>query len=330
MIEANILLDSINTSGNRLTTWVLTYPRFIHAEIMTHRMFSRNASSSRAIPVKKMLDDVKNNPAMPVFWGKNQAGMQAAVELDDTTKLTLKRPNGSPYPDFDTITAKEEAKRIWLEARDVAITRVEQLNELGLHKQIANRLLEPWMHITVILTATEYGNFFSLRAHKDAQPEFQALAFMMLEKYNASTPKELSTGQWHVPFGDKLDSDKIFDTAAWQEETNGMALEMSGDMSRYLINYKIKIATARCARVSYLNFEGKDDYNNDIKLHDQLAASGHWSPFEHCAMANWNSGNSGNFKGWTQYRKGFPIENRSDDRVKNVVAEPKMGSGRLI
>lgn len=310
MIKTEILLDSINTSGNRLTTYVLEFPRWILAELNTHRMFSRNTASSRAIPTEKMISMTLENPAMPVFWGKNQAGMQSHVELVGEEL--------------------QHAKDAWFRARDRAVESAKDLLECGMHKQYVNRTIENFLHVRTILTASEYGNFFSLRAHKDAQPEFQALAFMMLEKYNASTPKELATGQWHVPFGDKFDNDKIFDTDAWKEETDGMALEMSGDMSPYLINYKIKIATARCARVSYLNFEGKDDYNNDIKLHDQLAASGHWSPFEHCAMANWNSGNSGNFKGWTQYRKGFPIENRSDDRVKNVVAEPKMGSGRMI
>jgi thymidylate synthase ThyX len=310
MIKTEILLDSINTSGNRLTTYVLEFPRWILAELNTHRMFSRNTASSRAIPTEKMISMTLENPAMPVFWGKNQAGMQSHVELVGEEL--------------------QHAKDAWFRARDRAVESAKDLLECGMHKQYVNRTIENFLHVRTILTASEYGNFFSLRAHKDAQPEFQALAFMMLEKYNASTPKELATGQWHVPFGDKFDNDKIFDTDAWKEETDGMALEMSGDMSSYLINYKIKIATARCARVSYLNFEGKDDYNNDIKLHDQLAASGHWSPFEHCAMANWNSGNSGNFKGWTQYRKGFPIENRSDDRVKNVVTEPKMGSGRMI
>jgi thymidylate synthase ThyX len=317
MIEANILLDSINTSGNRLTTWVLTYPRFIHAEIMTHRMFSRNASSSRAIPVKKMLEDVKNNPAMPVYWGKNQAGMQAAEELDDSVPMTYWTSDSeriaNPTVLSTTLTLRGAAKKEWLEARDNAVKYVETMSALGLHKQIANRLLEPWMHITVILTASEYGNFFSLRAHKDAQPEFQALAYMMLEKYNTSTPKELAVGEWHIPFGDKIDEVKLINDSLVKTHGDKWWLNLDGDV--VVQSAKLKIATARCARVSYLNFEGKDDYNSDIELADRLAASGHWSPFEHVAKAQWHSGQSGNFKGWEQYRKTFIGENRSDKRI---------------
>jgi thymidylate synthase ThyX len=271
MIKADIILDSVNTSGNRLTTWLLTFPRFILAEVNTHRMFSRNASSSRAIPMKKMLDDVKNNPAVPVFWGKNQSGMSAKIELVGEEL--------------------NEAKRIWFEARDRAVETVEKLEKLGLHKQLSNRLLESWMNTTVILTASEYGNFFSLRAHEAAQPEFQALAYLMLEKYNNSTPTVVPTGEWHIPFGDKM--------------PDGITHEQ-----------RLKIATARCARTSYLTFDGEIKPEKDYDLHDQLAASGHWSPFEHVAKAQWHSGQSGNFKGWEQYRKTFLNENRDDKRIK--------------
>lgn len=306
MIKADILLDSVNSCGNRITTWILTYPKFIHSEFLTHRVFSRNASSSRAIPVKKMIDDVKNNPAMPVFWGKNQSGMQAAVELDNVTRRRRSvgkplleysqwehfdtiQPHGTTYWDYD-LTDLEYAKYKWLEARDQAIRQVEGLVDLGLHKQISNRILEPWMHITVIATATEMGNFFALRAHVDAQPEFRALAYLMLEKYNESIPTDLGAGGWHIPFGDRI--------------PEGISLED-----------KLKIATARCARTSYMTFEGEIDPQKDYELHDRLMTSGHWSPFEHCAKANWNGAWSGNFKGWTQYRKSFFNENRDDKRI---------------
>ena len=167
----------------------------------------------------------------------------------------------------------------------------------------------------MILSGTEYENFFSLRAHVDAQPEFQVLANIMLEKYNASTPQNVDYYKWHIPFGDKLDDNRIMATETWKKETDGMAFGLSGDIQDYLNNFRLKISTARCARVSYLNFEGKDDYESDIVLADRLASSGHWSPFEHCAMAKDNASQYGNFFGWEQYRRTFPNENRTDSRI---------------
>lgn len=314
MITAKILLDSVNPTGNRLTTWILTYPRFIHAEFLTHRVFSRNASSSRAIPVKKMLEDVKNNPAMPVFWGKNQSGMQAKEELDNTEKYAEVRKDLKYGEGLLITTKKQEAKREWLLARDEMVARVEKLNEIGLHKQIANRLLEPWMNITVIATATDHENFFSLRAHEDTQPEFQELAYKMLDLYQSKEPKKLEKGEWHIPFGDKIDINRLVEDTLVKINGEKWWEKMDGDV--IVREASLKIATARCARVSYLNFEGKDDYTKDIELHDILKNSGHWSPFEHCAIALSTNEYSGNFKGWKQYRKMFNGENRSDGRVQ--------------
>ena len=321
MITAKILLDSVNPAGNRITTWILTYPRFIHAEFMTHRVFSRNASSSRAIPVKKMLEDVKNNPAMPVFWGKNQSGMQAKEELDNTEKYAEVRKDLKYGEGLLITTKKQEAKREWLLARDEMVARVEKLNEIGLHKQIANRLLEPWMNITVIATATDHENFLSLRAHEDTQPEFQDLAYKMLDLYQSNVPNKLKEGEWHIPFGDNLDHKiiwKMVQESSHEKTPYGVEVSKKTHFNdeNLFRETAIKISTARCARVSYLNFEGKDDYTKDIELHDILKNSGHWSPFEHCAIALSTNEYSGNFKGWKQYRKMFNGENRSDGRVQ--------------
>lgn len=290
MIEAKIVLDSINPTRDRITSWLLTYPRFIHAELNTHRAFSRNASSSRAIPVQKMLEAVKTNPAMPVFWGKNQSGMQAKEQLDDIVADQFRTVEIDGVKRLLPFTRLQAAKHDWLAARDLAVKSVEQLLEVGLHKQITNRLLEPWMHITVLVTGTEFENFFSLRAHEDAQPEFQKLAYMMLELYNKSTPNELKDGEWHIPFGDKM-PDGVTEAE------------------------RLKIATARCARTSYLSFDGGIDATKDYGIHDKLYQSGHWSPFEHCAIAMDDSVPCGNFTGWMQYRKMFPSELRRDNRV---------------
>lgn len=296
MTNAKILLDSINPRGNRITTFVLDFPRWILAELNTHRVFSRNTASSRAIPIEKMIKMVRENPAMPVFWGKNQQGMQSEEELIGNKLLN--------------------AKEAWLRARDRAVESAEELMECGMHKQYANRAIENFLYVKTILTGTEFENFFALRAHKDTQPEFQDLAYKMLDIYQLSEPKKLKEGEWHIPFGDNVNEQRLVDCDAFAKETEGMALGLGDGYKDYISLFKRKIATARCARISYLNFEGKDDYNKDIELHDILAKSGHWSPFEHSAMALSTSEYSGNFKGWKQYRKTFNEENRGDGRVQ--------------
>lgn len=282
MIEAKIIADSINPAESRLTSFVCTYPRFIHSEVMTHRVFSRNAASSRAIPVEKMIARILKEPAMPVHWGKNQRGMQAGEELSPTDQGL--------------------AKHVWREAMRAAVLSAEHLLSLGVHKQIANRLLEPFAHMTSLITATEWGNFFNLRCHKDAQPEFQSLAYAMLEAYRVNKPVNKDWGEWHIPFGD-------------QYIDEGLA-----------IHERLKICTARAARVSYMSFEGDIDHNKDYGLYETLKSSGHMSPFEHAAKATqeghfignprWRS----NFRGWLQYRKLIPNENREIFNVDDLLA----------
>ncbi len=155
-IEAKVLADSVAPNGRRLTTMLWTYPRAIHSEIMTHRAFSRNAASSRAIPTEKLIQRVVDDPWIPTYIGKNQKGMQAGELLTD-----------------DDL---HEAQMQWLTARDQAVERARALVKIGVHKQVVNRIIEPWMWITVIVSATEWGNFFGLRDHPMAEPHFQELA----------------------------------------------------------------------------------------------------------------------------------------------------------
>lgn len=322
MIKAEIIADSISPKGHRLTTFILEYPRFIHSEIMTHRVFSKNAASSRAIPIEKMIQQVLDNPAMPVWWGKNQSGMQAKEELDDTEKTIVCEIPGTEGYFANKISARESAKKIWLESRDKAIEQVKQLHKLGLHKQVANRILEPWFNIRVILSGTDFGNFFALRAHPDAQPEFQQLAFQMLECYNASTPKQLNAGDWHIPFGDKIDMEKLFMLDEFDiahAEFDPSKEDGGSEYHRLLNDLKIKIAVARCARISYFNYEGKDDYQKDIATCNKLFGSvpRHLSPAEHVAMCVDQNIQIGNFFGWKQYRKFFDDENLNDSRINN-------------
>jgi hypothetical protein len=354
-INAKIVADSKNEFGNRLTTMLVTFPRYILAELNTHRMLSKNSASSRAIPFEKMVKSVEENPFIPIAWQKDHKGMQGSEYLTGNFEI-------------------EEAKATWLIARDRAIHEAKNLNRIGVTKQLCNRLLEPFMWHTVLISGTEWENFFALRcpeyvfvdtddvgnpkdkhifrSKKDYQDKngkkgydlfdwfklnqgqadihMMALAEAMWNAYNESKPKDLKAGEWHIPFGDDINMGAI-DQAMFGTKYN----------CNTLTDIEIKIATARCARISYtvVGEEGKEpNYENDINLYDRLAASGHWSPFEHCARAmsieeyelsvngklKWTGGQydkplpvegsegwSGNFRGFVQYRKMFANENIS-------------------
>lgn len=258
--KVKIIADSISTAGKRITTFELEYERFIHSEFMTHRMLSKNAASSRAIPVATMIKQVIDNPAMPVYWGKNQSGMSAKEEL--------------------SYIEKTSARLSWLSARDAAVKHVEQLVSLNLHKQIANRILEPWAHIKVVATATEWDNFFHLRRHPAAQPEIQALANAMWDAYSTNIPEFLYSGEYHLPY-------------LSNEEKDQNTLEDC-----------IKLSASLCAQVSYRK---SDESIEKAKLiYDRLVGQTpkHASPFEHQATpAMLASEKSGNFNGWIQYRQ---------------------------
>lgn len=260
--SVKILADSIGLNGKRITTWELTYPRFVHAELMTHRLFSRNSASSRAIPNEKLRKRIAAEPVEPVYWGRNQKGMQATTELQGWRRAV--------------------ARRVWLLSRWFNLLFSWLLGSvLDAHKQIANRLLEPHMFITVILTATEFENWFRLRANPAAQPEIKWVAETMQELYQKNLPKCKIDGEWHLPlihFDDELEL--------------GIA-----DL--------VKVSVARCARVSYLTHDGRRDHKEDIRLYETLLKSGHMSPFEHAAQAlpQDDFGWSGNFQGWKQHRE---------------------------
>lgn len=270
MINVGIVADSTAPSGIRLTTFVLTYPRFIHSEFMTHRAFSRNASSSRAIPVKKQIQMVKENPAMPLAFRANKAGMQAGESF-------------GPFKQF-------LCRFVWRSACYAAIFFATLMEKLNIHKQYANRILEPFSHITVVCTATDFANFFALRVHPDAQPEIHELAKWMALFYELNTPVQMIEGEVHLPFINPKEINSIINSNI--EDKHGTLIKMS---------------VARCARVSYLNHEGKEPtMEQDLKLYDRLVGSApiHASPAEHQAIASSDpTMRSGNFRGWTQYRQ---------------------------
>jgi len=374
-ISAKIVADSKNEFGNRITTMILTFPRYILAEFNTHRMFSRNSASSRAIPFKKMLASVKENPFIPMAWQKDHSGMQGTEYLDDRKCEVL--------------------KSAWVLTAQRVAEQCEYMHSLGATKQMVNRPLEAYMMHTVLVTATEYENFFALRcpsykvgeidsqgisknvqvfrSWKDlvryqmnekkcnrdvieqleamttverlkcnsgqADIHMMALAEAMWDAFNESTPKKLKAGEWHIPFDDKIEDQKIFhtiknpfqdgsiDTIKWKPLPG-----IDPGAEAYYEKMRIQISSALCARVSYtLVGEEKEmpSYENLTALHDRLAASGHWSPMEHCAQVmtdevyinskeiTWEEGKgsmqilgvSGNFRGFIQYRKTFKNEN---------------------
>ena len=274
-ISAEVVADSITIDGHRLTTMAVTMHRFVLPEFNTHRAFSRNSASSRAIPTRKQLSEVRTNPANPIEWGSNQSGMQA----------------GEPV----SIEDADAARYLWVKAMNTAADASEIISgELNVHKQVANRILEPWMWHTVIVTATDYDNFFDQRCSPLAQPEIRVVAEKMEAAYEASIPVEVAEGDWHTPF--------------IQEDEASLDLET-----------RKKVSAARCARVSYLTHDGVRDVEKDLELYERLvtAEPPHASPLEHVArpdprniafIQNTEEGYAfgvpilGNFLGWKQLR----------------------------
>lgn len=299
-VTAKIIADSIgwHPVHKRVTTLLLRYPRFIHAEFMTHRVFSRNASSSRAIPVKTLIRDIRKDPAMPLHWGANQKGMQAHKELQGWKR--------------------KAAKGLWLGGMWVMTSIALLADKLGAHKQIVNRLVEPWSHINVLVTSTSWANFFALRDHPDAQPEIRALAIEMKAAMDKSVPQVLKFGQWHLPF--VLTHTEEDGSQSYQVESDdGVWWGISLDEAR-------KASVARSARTSYRLHDGSfPSLHKDLQLCDQLVGSEplHASPAEHqCTpdypfrsvshpgeINEWAKPElHGNLEGYIQLRKTLPNE----------------------
>jgi thymidylate synthase ThyX len=331
MYEAKILLDSISETGKRLTTFQVTFSRIVLSEYNTHRMLSRNSASSRAIPFLKQLSYIVSDPFIPDQFPINGKGMQPLE-----------------YYSIDSVEHKL-ATGVWLSARDSMIEHAKKLTGnlpagyessgsdfrsdkeifLNVHKQIANRLLEPFMYHTVICTASEWDNFFKLRTHSDAQREIKRIADMMYDLYHSnynpvlSSPQNvqyLKEGEWHCPLVTKEDEKLIDDYIA-----ENLGHESIIDSTN--LEIKKKISAARCARVSYLTHDGVRDIFKDLELFARLTASGHWSPLEHVARPffvkvpsvfgqdeHYQDLWSGNFLGWKAYRKEFKEENCTNFR----------------
>lgn len=262
---------------------------------MTHRDRARNAASSRAIPFPAMTERIQLDPVIPLMWGMEQQGMQT----------------GDNIPEY----MRDLAEQIWRKAMADAIEHATALHNIGqtyaehcgslarpedidvkIHKSIPNRIVEPWMWITVVMSATEWANFFRLRCHSDAEIHFQKIAGMIREALEKSEPRKFAEGMWHLPF---IQDDEL-------PENTSLRREMP-------IEHYQKISVARCARVSYLTHEGKRDHSKDLELFERLVQGsgfGHWSAHEHVAEAvSDRYHRSGPFVGWKQFRKSFPLEN---------------------
>ena len=310
-ISAKVIKDSIcAVSGKRALTILWRYPRFIHAEVMTHRVFSRNASSSRAIPVERMIADILNDTAMPIHWGANQRGMQAEQECNE--QVDVGEYGGDRTEAFNYIYASRE--NAWLNARNDAIRIAEGFHRAGYHKQVVNRLLEPFMHINVLVTATEWDNFLALRDHHAAEPHIQMLARATKKVIAESTPLVLLEGQWHLPFVEHADWERV---RKENYAEHGVEYIPGGDSP---LDTLIKISVARCARLSYNNFEGKVSTTaEDLALYAKLVGEQpiHASPAEHQLTPDpWARERSkwGNMRFYKQYRKTLPGETYDKDQ----------------
>lgn len=274
--QSNIICDSVNPDNSRLTAYVAQFPRIVNAEILRHRGLSFSSASSRAIPTHKVIANIESDPFYPVFWGKSESGMQAWEELGTKTR--------------------HAATQLWREAIEANIEFVDALDKLGVHKQIANRPLEAFQYITLIISGTNFDNFFALRTDPNAQPELRVIASLMCKSYLESVPKRLNWGEWHLPFGDKY--------------TGGLDIKTL-----------VKVCTARCARVSYNNFDGKIDYEADLNLYNRLLSNEikHASPAEHVAKASLCASPSNFLGGWQQHRKEILGETITSFDISNYL-----------
>jgi len=301
-VEVILASRAVNAAGDDqgppLYTIRMRYPRIIHGEIMTHRVFSRNARSSRAVPVKTMLLECTTMPFIPWHWGKNQKGMQASEKCNELVKAS--------HPDAyesEIFLTREQA---WLEARDFAVSTAEAFMNAGYHKQIPNRLLEPFSWIDTLITSCDWNNFLWLRDHADAEPHLQDLARLVKQAIVDAEVQILEPGEWHTPYIIPADRDTV------ENEYN------DGRTPSHVM--LCKLSAARCARISYKPFDGDASYERELERYDMLVSSDrvHASPLEHQATpdvfseeyGNWDEADlHGNLSGWIQFRKTIPNEN---------------------
>lgn len=356
MIKAEVILDSITERGNRITTLELTIPRIVLAELNTHRMLTRNSASSRAIPAAKMRRTVKETPFIPLAWQEDHKGMQGNIYITEPRYIEFRNAQwlnalNNSLNSAEQLNGAIQGQKSFNES-PVLLSR-------GITKQLCNRILEPFMYHKVLVTATEWTNFLALRcpryiddkgkvfssridfssnarfkgslpsldddlgwvqmSESGAEIHIQKAAECIYDALVESKPQVIDNQNYHLPYVTEQDSKKL----TIIKEEKGLNISLT--------DLCIQVSVARCARVSYTTIGELKSYNilKDLKLHDNLAGAGHWSPFEHQAkvmtkyeyashikgVSNGESfdsdayGWSGNFKGFIQYRKTFKNEN---------------------
>lgn len=302
-LQVNVILKSRSPGGLLCTTAHLRYPRFIHAEVMTHRVLSRNGRSSRAVPSKTMFEEVRNNPVVPWRWTKNQPGMQGDLGHNSDVVLYDFATNSDHPEDYEgyDIWSREQFnypnEAAWLWARDKALESAIAFEKAGYHKQVFNRLLEPFMWMDLLVTGVEWNNLFWLRCHKAAEPHLVDLADLMVKEFEAAPVQDLGFGEWHLPYINQDDRD---------------AALYSGDTW-----FLHKLSAARSARISYAPFDGNPSYEREFERYNLLVKSDrvHASPLEHQAIflkeGEYDPRKDGNLFGMRQYRKYVPNESIS-------------------
>jgi thymidylate synthase ThyX len=254
-ITARVVTDSVAPGCPRLTTVLVRFPHVILPQVLTHRVFSRSTSSSRAIPIAKLIADVEADPYVPTEWRyAADRGMQPGEVMSQQHAI--------------------DAVCEWMDARAYSLRHARRLASIGASKEHANRLLEPFAHVNMVITATEWMNFFTLRIDRHAQGEIRDLAIAIRDAMRSSAPRELGRGDWHLPFVDGYAEDGP------------------------------KLSAARCARTSYLTHDGKaPDAAADLRLAEMLIREGHMSPLEHQALVGPGGFSCRNFGGhWIQQR----------------------------
>lgn len=311
-INAKLVAYSVSPEGKKIATFELTYHRYIHGEFMTHRLFSRNAMSSRAVPIKRMIEIVNSTPAVPIHWGKNQPGMQAKTLLSNCRK--------------------KAAQKIWQIGAKLACKVAEAMDRVGVHKQTTNRLIEPFQMMKTVMTATELDNFFWLRLDEDAQPEIFELARCMRECLLQAKPELLYPGEWHTPYVEHRYATVLHHHAHLKPRFDYVVEDRTVSLEE-----AIAISSSCCGQVSYRNLDST--YEKAMGVYSRLinGRKVHGSPFEHPASPmehttqssrislilsgppvtqdtkNWEDGVthvdrrgdfwSANFKGWIQHRQ---------------------------
>lgn len=274
-INTKLVAYSVSPQGKKIATFELTYHRYIHGEFMTHRLFSRNAMSSRAVPVNKMLDIIRESPAMPIHWGKNQPGMQAEKETDQKISYGWVATYGK---DMEELFCSPSDG--WEKAAKDAIKWAERFSEAGYHKQIVNRLVEPFQMMKTVMTATELDNFFWLRLDEDAQPEIFEMARCIRECLEKSEPELLQPGEWHTPY---VEHRPYIDDVPHDHSHLEPRFNYFVDDKMVTKEDALAISSSCCAQVSYRNLD--NTYDKAMAIYGRLlsGAKVHASPFEHQA-----------------------------------------------